>query len=159
VDDRQSARSDPADPGRSDVNPLLEPSDIGPVDEEVMTLGVEHVGDVVVVTVGGEIDLVTAARLNDTLGAALAARPRALVIDLDRVQFFTSVGLTALALAQRTAGERGVDLRVVAATRIVLRPLQITGMADDLAIHPTRTDALAAVGAGGQAAAAAQRAD
>ncbi|NMH99501.1 STAS domain-containing protein [Pseudonocardia acidicola] len=107
-----------------------------------MTLVVGREGDAVVVVVGGEIDLVTGARLGDTLTAELTAGPKVLVVDLEQVRFFTSVGLTALALAQRMAQERGVDLRVVATTRTTLRPLQITGMVDDLAIYPSRTDAL-----------------
>lgn len=108
-----------------------------------MTLDVLDAGEAVVVAVGGEIDLVTAARLEQALASAVAARPRVLVVDLDGVEFFTSVGLTALALVQRAAAERHIELRVVATGRATLRPLEITGMLDDLALYPSRAEALA----------------
>jgi anti-anti-sigma factor len=97
------------------------------------------------VRVAGEVDLGTAARLRTILADELAAKPSTLVIDLDQVSFFTSLGLTALALAQRDAQERNIDLRVVATTRATLRPMQITGMIDDLAVYDSYAEAVASV--------------
>lgn len=129
--------------GGDEVNPLLEtPDAYGPTEDRI-TILVRREGDGVVVVVGGEVDLSTGARLNQTLAAEIATCPALIVIDLDQVTFFTSVGLTALALAQRAALERNVEFRVVATGRAILRPLQITGMADDIAIYPTLTEALA----------------
>lgn len=134
----------PVPAGRSSgLNPLLGAPVADRAADEVMALTVRRRGNAITVLVGGEIDLVTAARLTDALTAAVAAGPEVLVVDLDQVEFFTSMGLTALALAQRAAREQGVDLRVVATTRATLRPLQITGMADDLALYPSLGDALA----------------
>lgn len=129
--------------GGGDVNPLLETPDAYEPTEDRITILVRREGDSVVVLVGGEVDLATGARLNQTLAAEIATGPALIVIDLDQVSFFTSVGLTALALAQRAALERNVEFRVVATGRAILRPLQITGMADDMAIYPTLTAALA----------------
>ena len=54
----------------------------------------------------------TSAPRRTILADELAAEPSdTLVVDLDQVSFFTSLGLTALALAQRDARERGIDLR------------------------------------------------
>lgn len=129
--------------GGRDVNPLLEtPDAYGPADDRI-TILVQREGDGVVVLVGGEVDLSTGARLNQVLAAEIATCPALIVIDLDQVSFFTSVGLTALALAQRAARERDVEFRVVATGRAILRPLQITGMADDIVIYPTLSEALA----------------
>lgn len=127
----------------SDLNSLLPLCEVGEVAEGAMSLVVRHTGDAVIVLVAGDVDLVTAGRLHDTVSVELAAAPGIVVIDLDQVTFFTSVGLTMLALAHRAARERGIDLRVVATNRAVLRPLEITGMRDDLAIYPRRSDALA----------------
>lgn len=113
------------------------------VPAELLTLSVERFGGAVAVIVGGEIDLATAAPLNEVLTREIAACPEVLVVDLDAVRFFTTVGLTAVALAQRAAQENRIDFRVVATNRATLRPLQITGMADDLALYPSRTEALA----------------
>ena len=118
-------------------------ADADPVDDELLEVAVQHVDGVTTVQVAGEVDLGTAPRLRTILANELADRPTMLVIDLDRVRFFTSLGLTALALAQREARERNIDLRVVATSRVTLRPMQITGMIDDLAVFGSHADALA----------------
>ncbi|GAA4702542.1 STAS domain-containing protein [Pseudonocardia yuanmonensis] len=126
-------------PGTAEINPLL---GAGPDGDQALTVRVEHLDRTTVVAIAGEIDLVTAAGLDETLQAELEAKPAVLVLDLTAVDFFTSVGLTTVALAQRGADERGVALRVVADSRRVLRPLQITGMDRTLALYPSRTAAL-----------------
>jgi anti-sigma B factor antagonist len=93
--------------------------------------------------VAGEIDIVTAARMHETLVAQLSPRPELMVIDLEGVGFLGSMGLTALALTERLACEQGVELRIVATSRTTLRPLEITGMASDLAVYASREEALA----------------
>ena len=132
-----------SDGGGVELNPLLAARVQQDTDEEMMSLTVLHDGGAVIVAVTGEIDLATAAGLRDALSAELAAGPDVLIVDLDGVEFFTSVGLTTLALTQRSAEERGVALRVIATSRATLRPLQITGMADDLALYASRADAIA----------------
>jgi anti-sigma B factor antagonist len=132
-----------SDEGGVELSPLLATHVQQGMDEDMMSLTVLHDGGTVIVAVTGEIDLATAASLRDALTAELAAGPDVLIVDLDGVEFFTSVGLTTLALTQRAAKERGVALRVIATSRATLRPLQITGMADDLALYASRADALA----------------
>ncbi|HEY0811930.1 MAG TPA: STAS domain-containing protein [Pseudonocardia sp.] len=128
--------------GRRDFNPLLDARDPRAGDERI-TIALQRHGDAVVVVVDGEVDLATGARMNEVLAAAVAAAPATLVVDLERVSFFTSVGLTALALGQRAAVEADIAFRVVATGRAILRPLQITGMAAGIAIYPTLAQALA----------------
>ena len=125
----------------SEENPLLVP----PVaDDDMMTLAIHREGEAATVTVGGEIDLVSVPRLSAAMAAEIDAGPEVLVVDLDQVTFFPSMGLRALALAQRVAQERGVDLRVVvASSRATLRLLQISGMTDSVVIYASRDDALA----------------
>jgi anti-sigma B factor antagonist len=115
------------------------------VEESLLEVHVQRGEGLTTVRVAGEVDLGTAARLRTILADELAAKPSTLVIDLDQVSFFTSLGLTALALAQRDAQERNIDLRVVATTRATLRPMQITGMIDDLAVYDSYAAAIAGV--------------
>lgn len=110
---------------------------------ELLSLESQCCGKAVVVIATGEIDMLTVARLREELIAQIKVRPEILVVDLEGVGFFGSMGLAALALAQRAAQEGGVDLRVVANSRATLRPLQITGMTADLAVYASRTAALA----------------
>jgi anti-anti-sigma factor len=69
----------------------------------------------------------------------LAERPATLVIDLTQARFFSSAALAILVLAHRSVE---VALRVVARDQVVLRPLELTGLAEDLEIHSTLESAL-----------------
>jgi anti-sigma B factor antagonist len=84
----------------------------------------------VLLEVDGEIDTLTAARLQAGLDEALdVARAEAsgLVVDLSGVTFLASSGLAVLIGGARRVAEFGGRLRLVAATRSVTRPLQVTG--------------------------------
>jgi len=52
---------------------------------------------------------------------------------------------------------QGVELGLVATSRVTLRPLEITGLAGDLAVHPSRAEALAGGSGGGPDSVAAPR--
>lgn len=84
----------------------------------------------VTVTVVGEVDTFTAPVLRSSLDAQLEQQPRELVIDLSGVQFLGSAGLAVLVETQKSARTRGVELRLVATTRAVTRPLEVTGLID-----------------------------
>lgn len=109
--------------------------------DEVSTVRTRRLPDAIVLTVTGEVDMMTAPRLENTVRDSLAERPARLVIDLTSAQFFSSAGIAILVLAHRN--DVGVALRVVAKDRIVLRPLELTGLAEDLAIYPDLESALA----------------
>jgi len=84
----------------------------------------------VTVSAAGEVDTFTAARLRSLLDAELERRPPALVVDLSAVQFLGSAGLAVLVEAQKAADARTVALRLIANTRAVIRPLEVTGLID-----------------------------
>jgi anti-sigma B factor antagonist len=110
--------------------------------DETMAVTVHSGTEIAIVCVAGEIEMRTASRLRDVLLAELAARPTLLVVDLDAVTFLSSQGLAVLAVAAGAAQEHGVDIRVVASNRAVLRPLQVTGLTDEVAVYATRADAM-----------------
>jgi anti-sigma B factor antagonist len=84
------------------------------------------------VTVQGEVDSSTAPDLRDCLLEVLSRPGSADVeVDLTRVTFLDSAGLSALAVAHRAGVSAGRGLRVRCGTaRAVVRPLQITGLWD-----------------------------
>ncbi len=104
------------------------------------TIVVEHLPDIVVLKVGGEVDMTTAPALENAVRQALTEQPATLVIDLSTAQFFSSAGIAVLVLAHRSSDK--VALRVVANDRVVLRPLELTGLTNDLDIYPTLASAL-----------------
>ncbi len=99
--------------------------------DDVITLSTSTSDDgTVTVTVVGEVDTFTAPVLRSTLDTQLEQQPKGLVIDLSGVQFLGSAGLAVLVETQKSARSRDVELRLVATTRAVTRPLEVTGLID-----------------------------
>jgi anti-anti-sigma factor len=95
-----------------------------------------------VLVVEGELDMLTAPQLSHALDEALGAAPPVLVVDLSGVTFMDSAGLAVLLTAHRESGDV-TSLRVVANQRATLRPMQLTGVDEYLALYARRRDALA----------------
>ena len=115
---------------------------------EALTIEARHERGYPIVTVAGEIDIATAARLRERL-FELAASGRPLVADLDQVRFIDSAGLAALVGAAKRAAAHGGSLHVVCARPRIRQLFRLTGL--DRQVPPARTldealDALAAAG-------------
>jgi anti-sigma B factor antagonist len=101
---------------------------------DLVTIDVDDATPSVRVTAEGEIDSSSAPQLRRRLDDVLdRGGLQQLTIDLDRVSFLDSAGLCVLAAAHRRASTDGVPMRVLASSRAVIRPLQITGLWDLLA--------------------------
>ncbi len=102
--------------------------------------------DALVLAVEGEVDTLTAPRLEADLDEALhtATNAGTVVADLTGVTFLSSSGLAVLIQAARRASATGVPLRLVAVTRAVTRPLAVTGADVLFDIHADVGSALAA---------------
>ena len=99
--------------------------------DDVITLSTQTGADgAVTVTVVGEVDTFTAPVLRSSLDSQLEQSPRELIIDLSGVQFLGSAGLAVLVETQKAARSRDVALRLIATTRAVTRPLEVTGLID-----------------------------
>lgn len=129
-------------------------SGLGPPLEQLAQINTDEVHRngraALVVTVAGEIDIHTVDRFRagvaDGLERVADELPDGivLVIDLTDVTFLGSHGLTALVEASRAARRRREPLRVVVDhTRPVIRPIQLAGLDDLLALHHTVDQALA----------------
>ena len=94
-----------------------------------------------VLTAVGEIDSSSAPALRTPLEAALDAGATTVTVDLDGVTFLDSAGLCVLAAAHRRAVRDGVRFQVLATSRAVVRPLQITGLYDLLGVSRPETGA------------------
>ena len=87
------------------------------------------------VTATGEIDSSSAPQLRTELDRLMDDGVCVLTVDLDGVSFLDSAGLCVLAAAHRRAVADGVHLRILASSRAVIRPLQITGLFDLLSVE------------------------
>ncbi|MEV0073809.1 STAS domain-containing protein [Amycolatopsis sp. NPDC050768] len=94
-----------------------------------------------VVTVAGEIDLVTAPELDEIVTGVVDESPEVLVVDLRKVTFLSSAGLQVLAAAHQRLGER--RLRVVSTSHVTTRPLTSTGLDTWIGLFTTVDEALA----------------
>ncbi|WP_410586320.1 STAS domain-containing protein [Amycolatopsis sp. lyj-23] len=103
----------------------------------MLAVAVRSIGDIAVLEVDGDVDHVVRTMLRAAMAAALARGPRALVVDLSRVDFFASAGLSALAWLHEAAKPAGIDVTLVATQRSVLMPLALTRIDDLFDIHPT----------------------
>jgi anti-sigma B factor antagonist len=87
-----------------------------------------YVQSIPVVSLTGEIDMVSSAPVTNRLAELLDRKPPALVVDLREVRFFGSEGIRTLVETHHQANELGVRFGVVSDTRVVLRPLKMTAV-------------------------------
>lgn len=102
---------------------------------DLISIDVADLGAGVTVTAAGEVDSTSAPVLRERLDALLDGGAQEITIDLAAVTFLDSAGLCVLAAAYRRASGQDVRLRVLAASRAVIRPLQITGLWDLLQVE------------------------
>ncbi|MGW4245975.1 STAS domain-containing protein [Nocardia sp. NPDC004722] len=105
----------------------------------LLTVSRSQVGETVVVSATGEIDINSAGQLREVLEAAAPSAPT-LIIDLSGVEFIGSVGLTTLLVATTAVDPR--QIRVVASPQ-VRRPIEVTGLDDVLSLFDTLEEAIA----------------
>ena len=103
----------------------------------------ELVGGVAVVHLAGELDMQTVPAATLELDHALESGPSGLVVDMTGLTFLASAGLAMLAAVSEKAGQASVTLRLAADSRVVLRPLEITGLDAGFAIRDSVDSALA----------------
>ncbi|MEV1296076.1 STAS domain-containing protein [Pseudonocardia sp. NPDC049635] len=92
-----------------------------------------------VLSVSGEIDTLTAPHLSSALDDLMRHADRHIAIDLDGVTFLASSGLGVLINTARQAAREERRLFVVATSRAVLRPLEVTGSAQLFTVVPDRS--------------------
>ena len=99
-------------------------------------------GNAVVLSAEGIVDMAAAPTLTDQIRAILRERPAALVVDLTAVSFLATAGMSVLMEANRKSEELAIPFRVVARGPVTVKPMQLLGIDDLLAIYPTVSTAL-----------------
>jgi anti-sigma B factor antagonist len=114
---------------------------------ELLALTVERPTiEVCVVTVDGELDMLTAPMLEACLREQLSTDPRHLVVDLQRVSFLDSKGLHCLLQTREDTQTTTTQLHLAGLiTRAVARPLEVSQLLEVFTTYPTVTQALAAL--------------
>jgi anti-sigma B factor antagonist len=95
-------------------------------------------GRVVLVELGGELDIATVPRAVEYLAACTAGHPEHLVLDLSGVTFLSSYGMGLLVRARLNSDSIHGTLHLVgvAGNRHVERLLDLTGLSKELDVAP-----------------------
>ena len=96
--------------------------------------------EVTTVVLQGEADLAARARFHDFLGEALETTAARIDVDLAGLTYLESACLRSLLNAHAAAAEQGRHLRVIYASGVVLRVLEVAGVAEILFADPNAGD-------------------
>lgn len=91
-----------------------------------------------VVSVTGSVDMLTAPGLSEAIDTALAKKPNGLIVDLSKVEFLGSAGISVLMKTRDTLGET-TQFCVVADGPATHRPLTLLGI-NELMLLSRRLD-------------------
>jgi len=113
----------------------------GGVRVESAGLSAETHGDSVVITIHGDLDIVTSPGLDDALTRAESTH-RQVILDLADVDFLDTSALAVIVGHWKTLEAAGGMLALAGARYRYTKTLWITGLADKLTLHDTVADAL-----------------
>lgn len=112
------------------------------MEAELLKVDSERLDAAVVLRAEGEVDSYTANLLRDKLSAAFEAG-LPVVLDLSKVAFFASSGLSVLVEYHLLGEDRGTPLRLVSPAGSVLRALRATTLNETLELYFSLPEALA----------------
>lgn len=103
-----------------------------------------RLGSAIVITVGGCVDMRTAAELTTAIDRACAQHaPGGVIVDLTGVRFLAAAGINSLLAAHWGSAADGFG--VVATGPVTHRPIAVLGLHDEMALFPTLDDALTGI--------------
>jgi anti-anti-sigma factor len=95
-----------------------------------------------VVAVSGSVDMLTAPGLTEAIDSALAKKPKGLIVDLLKVEFLGSAGISVLMKTRDNLGE-SIPFCVVADGPATHRPLTLLGINELMSVYRRLDDAVA----------------
>jgi anti-anti-sigma factor len=97
----------------------------------------------VLIGVSGELDLASSPELERELERGTASGAELLIIDLRKLEFMDSTGLSVLVRAHQKATQSGKRFAIVKGPQQVERLLSLTGVAERLTVVDTPEELLA----------------
>ena len=117
------------------------------VNPTAFSVGKQQVDHAVVLTVSGEVDMLSSPQLAEAIQTALAAKPTALIVDLSKVDFLASAGMTVLVTAHAEVAPP-TRFAIVANGAATARPIKLMGIDSVLSLYSTLDRALSAIADG-----------
>ena len=100
-----------------------------------LSINAQRTADEAVLSLAGEIDMLTAARLSTSVNEVLVSPPPRIVLDMAEVTFCDSQGLGTLVVLTRKASRARSLLILTNVGDFLLRVLDITGLRQALTIR------------------------
>jgi anti-anti-sigma factor len=135
--------------GRAAARPLAGMGFSGPV-EDMLTWDIKDRDGLVIVVVGGELDIHSAPGLGEALAPAADAG-RHLILDVSGLRFCDCAGLSRFLRTQERARAAGGSLHLAAPTASMSRLIRVARMSDVLTVTASVADAIAMLHPGGPA--------
>jgi anti-sigma B factor antagonist len=104
------------------------------VAEDQLLIGVRHDKDRAVLSLRGELDLVSAPLLQSAIESTEIAAAPMVVFDLHELEFIDSTGLRVLLAAHELSRERGQEFAITPGSEQVQRLLSITRIDEHLRV-------------------------
>ncbi|MCY9786231.1 STAS domain-containing protein [Nocardiopsis sp. EMB25] len=101
----------------------------------------------VIVAIEGELDIATAADLQQHIESAIDDHGSFLILDLSALDFMDSSGLNVIINAYRTVREQGGSLALAALNERVTKVVRLVGLHRQVPVHQTVATAIAAMDA------------
>lgn len=84
-------------------------------------------GDILVIKLGGSLDLNTAPKLNDKLNAEIKKGAKKVILNLAQVDYMASAGLGAIISVKSTLAKNGGELRLSSMTEKTTNIFKLLG--------------------------------
>ena len=108
----------------------------------------KETGEIAEMLLRGRVDMQTAAQLKSRISALVDEGCRHIIINMRRVKFVDSQGLSSLIQAQRQIAEANGSLRLVHLSPAVAKALEMTQLSRVFAVHENTQEAVAALAKG-----------
>ena len=107
------------------------------------SVDVRYGDDAVLIGVSGELDLASSPELERELERGVASDVDLLIVDLRKLEFMDSTGLSVIVRAHQKATQSGKRLAIVKGPQQVQRLLSLTGVAERLTLVDSPEELLA----------------
>jgi anti-anti-sigma factor len=108
-----------------------------------LSVALEQVAPVVVVSAAGDVDAATTPALEEALDGAIREHERHVVLDGRDIGFIDSTGISAIIAAMRRLNRARRRFALVHGPGALARSLQVTGLDRTLEVHATVDSAVA----------------
>ena len=123
--------------------PVSKPCSLAAAVQGNFNVEIHNGNQAVVIGVSGELDLASSPALEQELERGAAAQAEVVIVDLRKLEFMDSTGLSVLVRAHQRATENGQRFGVVRGPQQVQRLLSLTGVADRLNLADSPDELLA----------------